>query len=137
MHRRQGMTLIEVLLAMAILGVGLAVLIEAAARCLAVTRRAQNFETARHLLYRLELEHPLGRDQEVEEGSEQGQFERPWDNYHWEREVTRAGNKKEEPFYQVRTRIAWSDAGRASAEEVLTYLFLPEQIKGGTFATPR
>ena len=59
-RQRSGMTLIEVLAALAILGIGLAVLIQSVARCLAVVHTTRNYETARYLLQRLDLEHPLG-----------------------------------------------------------------------------
>ena len=41
--RRRGLTLIEVMLALAILGVGLSVLISTASKCLAVIRQSKNY----------------------------------------------------------------------------------------------
>ena len=45
-----GMTLVEVLLAVVILGIALGGLVEAASRSLAVVRQARNYEMARRML---------------------------------------------------------------------------------------
>ena len=58
-RRKAGLTLIEVMLAVVILGVALVVLVSTAATCLSVAKKARNYETARELLARLELEHPI------------------------------------------------------------------------------
>lgn len=57
-RRRRGMTLIEVLIALAILGAGLFGLMMAASRCLAVVRVARDYELARRTLDLGELDHP-------------------------------------------------------------------------------
>ncbi|MDD2236646.1 MAG: prepilin-type N-terminal cleavage/methylation domain-containing protein, partial [Kiritimatiellae bacterium] len=50
-----GLTLIEVLMALAIMGIGLAGLVAAASRCLAVARKAKNYENTRRLLGEAEM----------------------------------------------------------------------------------
>tara|TARA_B100000809_G_scaffold150309_1_gene147812 strand:+ start:223 stop:612 length:390 start_codon:yes stop_codon:yes gene_type:complete len=57
-QRRRGMTLIEVLIALAILGAGLFGLMMAASRCLAVVTTARDYELARRTLDLGELDHP-------------------------------------------------------------------------------
>ena len=128
---RRGMTLIEVLLALAILGLGLAVLIESTARCLGVARRAKNFEAARYLLHRVELEHPLSGDQPLTEGVEEGVFDAPYDRFSWRRTLIGAGLEGE-PLFEVHTQITWAEDRRESTEEFATMVFKPEQASAST-----
>lgn len=124
------LTLIEVMLAITILGIGLTVLIATTSRCLGVVRKAKNFETARHLLARVELEHPLQLEEKIEAGSEDGRFTGE-DGFQWTREIEVVG-EEEDGLFSVRTRVSWSEVGRQSSEEVMTYLYRPEEKKGGT-----
>ena len=126
------MTLIEVMLALTILGLGLSVLITTASKCLAVVRQAKNYETARRLLGQLEVEHPLPLEEEIQEGSEEGAFESGApEGYRWERVIERIG-REEDGLYSVRMRVTWSDRGKSAGEEVTTFLYRPEETKGGT-----
>ena len=128
---RQGMTLIEVLLALAILGLGLAVLIESTARCLGVARKAKNFEAARYLLNRVELEHPLDTGDALAAGVEEGVFDPPYENFSWSRTIVPAG-LDDEPLFEVYTRITWADDRRESTEETATMVYKPEQTSAGS-----
>ncbi|TAN38580.1 MAG: prepilin-type N-terminal cleavage/methylation domain-containing protein [Verrucomicrobia bacterium] len=126
-----GMSLIEVLLALAILGIGLAVLIQAVSRCLAVVHKTRNYETARYLLQRLAAEHPLGMGQQIAAGAEDGNFDPPNEQFSWHREITPIG-LEDEPLFQINTRIAWSnDGGHESAQETMTIVFKPEYMQSG------
>jgi prepilin-type N-terminal cleavage/methylation domain-containing protein len=128
---RSGMSLIEVLLALAILGAGLAVLVQSVARCLAVVHKTRAYETARYLFQRLEIERPLGVNQQIIAGVENGRFDAPHDTYTWRREINLAG-LDEEPLFQVHTRIAWAnESGRESAQEITTLVFKPEYAQRG------
>jgi prepilin-type N-terminal cleavage/methylation domain-containing protein len=55
---RAGLTLIEVMLALAILGVGLSVLVASAGRAMSVVKQVRHFTTARHLLDILDWSSP-------------------------------------------------------------------------------
>jgi prepilin-type N-terminal cleavage/methylation domain-containing protein len=125
-----GLTLIEVMLALTILGMGLTVLIATTSRCLGVVRQAKNYETARHLLGRVELEHPLQLEEKIEAGSDSGDFSGE-PGFQWTRDIEVVG-KEEDGLFSVLTRIAWSDSGRKKSEEVITYLYRPEEKEGGT-----
>jgi len=125
------MTLIEVLLALAILGLGLGVLIETTANCLGVARMAKNYEAARYLLHRVELEHPLDTGDELAAGEDQGAFEAPYDNFAWSRTIVPAG-QDDEPLFEVWTRITWKDNDRETTEETVTMVFKPEQTSAGS-----
>jgi prepilin-type N-terminal cleavage/methylation domain-containing protein len=131
---RPGFTLVEVLLALAILGIGVSVLIATTARCLSVARKARHYETARHLLDRVELEHPFDPD-DTSAASAAGSFGAPDDGYAWSRTATAVG-EEEDRFYEVRTRIAWSERGYNAGEEVVTYVYAPKPVEGGSLVRP-
>ncbi|MBU0676506.1 MAG: prepilin-type N-terminal cleavage/methylation domain-containing protein [Verrucomicrobia bacterium] len=127
-HRMQGqsgLTLIEIMLALTIVAIGLVTLLTAASRCIAVARSAKIYENARHMLGRVELENPIRWD-EVEEGAEQGYFDGNSD-FTWQRTIEQIG-EEEDPLFLVSTRVIWSERGKESYEEVVTYMFVPEAL---------
>lgn len=134
-RRRAGLTLIEVMLAIAILGLGLVALITTISRCLGVVRQARNFQTARHLLARAELENPLQLEEQVEEGTEEGGFDGESSGCRWSRTVERFG-REEDGLFTVTWRVAFSGEGRGTSEEVVTRLYAPEVRTGGSFTGP-
>lgn len=125
-QRKKGLTLIEVLLAVVILGVGAGVLMLATARCLAVVSKTRHYSTAQRLILRVGAEHPLTRA-EIDAGSESGDFhDEP--GYTWEREISEPEDENREGLYTVRTRVIWSDRGRNSYEETVTWHYIhPEE----------
>jgi prepilin-type N-terminal cleavage/methylation domain-containing protein len=132
---RSGLTLIEVMLALAILGIGLAVLISTASKCLAVVKQSRNYETARHYLALVELEFKnkvleLEPGQDLEDGS--GDVTFPESNqYHGKWEVATEGDE-EDGLKKVVFRVSWSERGANPCEEVTTYLYVPQTKQGGT-----
>ena len=133
---RSGLTLVEVLLALAILGAGLVVLVATASRCLAVARQAKQYETARLLLDRVDLENPLQLEEEIEAGTEEGRFEGDYRDYRWTRVIQEMWEEEEdEGLFQVTTRVSWSDRGHNAYEETVTFLYAPQRV-GGSFERP-
>ena len=145
-----GFTLVEVLLALAILGAGITVLVATTARSLAVARRAREYQDMRYLLAQLELTHPLQLEEEIEPGSEEGVFEPPYDEYHWKRTIEPVEAFEQLPgveaddeklLYKVTVRISrqrprWV-GGHGVVEEVTTYLYYPGAREGGSFSRQR
>jgi len=130
---RAGLTLIEVMLAMVIVGTGIAAMVAATARCLGVVRRAKNFEAARHLLAMVDVENPIPLKEEITEDAEGGAFSGDYLGFKWERRIEAVGDPEiSEGLYKVTTRVSWSDAARSSHEEVTTYIYAPEPTYGGT-----
>lgn len=124
---KKGLTLIEVMLAVVILGIGAGVLLLATARCLAVITKSQRYSTAERLILQVGAEHPLTRSSEIKTGTESGTFDDE-KGYRWEREITEPEDENRKGLYTVRTRVSWSDRGRSSFEEVTTLLFIkPEE----------
>ena len=133
---REGLTLIEVMMALMILGIGLSVLISTASRCLAVVKQSRSYETARNLLGRVELEEPLQLKEKIEPGSEGGSFRDDYNGYRWSRDIEVVGNE-DDGLFKVTSRVYWSDRGGESIDEVVTYLYFPEEKKGGSVVSPR
>jgi hypothetical protein len=120
------------MLALAIVAVGLTAIIAATSRCLSVIAQSRAYETSRHLLARVEVEEPLLLKEKIEPGSENGTFTGDYYGYRWTRDIERVG-RKEDGLYLVRTRVYWSERGREAFDEVQTYLYAPEEEKGGEF----
>ncbi len=121
--RKAGLTLIEVMLAVVILGIGAGVLLLATARCLSIVVKSQRYSTAQRLIGQVAAEHPLTRAQ-IDAETESGTFDNDPD-YQWEREIIESENENRKGLFTVRTRVSWSDRDRNSFEETTTWRFIP------------
>lgn len=136
---RAGMTLVEVLLAVVILGTALVALVEAASRALAVVRQARNYETARRMLGQVDAENPLRLLDEIEAGEESGGFESGPAGWSWTRIIADLGedDEQKEGLFQVTTRVHWSQGGRKGMEETVQLLYVPENSDGQRTLKPK
>jgi prepilin-type N-terminal cleavage/methylation domain-containing protein len=123
---KQGLSLIEVLLALVIIGIGMTVLIATATKCISVARKIRVLETSRELLARVELEHPIQLEDKIEAAAGGGSFSYPDHNYRWERHVEPIG-LEEDGLFEIRTTIKWSEQRQESSESVVTYLYVPKE----------
>ena len=121
--RKAGLSLIEVMLSIVILGIGAGTLLVATARCMSVVVKAQRYSTAHRLILRVDAENPLNRS-EISDGTESGSFD---DGYQWEREIMETNNEDREGLFTVRTRVSWSTRGKNAFEEITTYLYVPPE----------
>jgi len=117
-----GFTLVEAVVALAILSIGIFVIVEATARCLAVIRVSRNYQTARAALDRYESEYPISTNS-VSDVFVQDEEWPP--GFHTQRELEAVDG--EAKLYTVKTRVTWSESGQASAEEVVSYLYFPNE----------
>lgn len=117
---RQAFTLVEVLLAMVIIGTGGLVLMTATSRCLAVIRLARNYHTARYVFDRGELEYPVVITNDKVLNLDIGPIEYP-NGFTFTRESTERDDLK--GMKVVRTRVGWSERGHNSFEETTSYLY--------------
>lgn len=122
---RAGLSLIEVLMAVVILGTGLAIIISAASRCVAVARKVRNLETVRELFGRVELEKPIWLEEDIEDAAGEGSFTGEYSAYRWRRSVVQVGDEKD-GLWEVTTTISWSERGRENSETVVTYVHWPK-----------
>ena len=136
---RAGMTLIEVLLAVVILGMALGALIEAASRALAVVRQAANYEMARRMLGCVDAEHPLRLKDEIAAGQESGGFEDAPPGWSWERTLVDFGaeDEQQEGLFRMTTRVFWSQGDRRGMEETVQMLYVPENSDGVRTLKPK
>ena len=124
---KSGMTLIEVLLAVVLLGIGGGALLVAVSRCISVVTRSHHYSTAQRLIQNVSAEHPLSRGM-IEEGRDSGTFYNA-SGYRWEREILEAESEDRAGLFTVRTRISWSERGQTSFEEITTLVFIPPEEK--------
>ncbi len=120
---KRGMTLIEVLIALVILSVGVSSMMMAMARCLSVVRTARNREVARALIRRVDVENPIDK-KTIEESADSGDFE-DTEGYLWNREILMVDEEERPGLFLVTTRVQWSERGRDTFEEVLSYKYAP------------
>lgn len=126
------MTLVEVLLAVVILGIALGVLLEAASEALAVARQARNYEMARRMLGRVDAENPLRLLDEIQAGQTSGGFEGGPAGWSWTRTLEDLGEADEQQagLFLLTTRVVWGTGARRSREEAVQYLYVPENRDG-------
>ncbi len=120
---QNGFTLIEAVMSLAILGLTIAVMVEATSRCLAVIRISRNYHAARTVLEQGELEHPLAESNSVPDN-----IVMPVDygnGFTYSRDLEQSAD--EEDLYVVRSRVTWAEKGRHSFEEVVSYCYCPEE----------
>ena len=127
---RLGLSLVEVLIAVAIASGGLTMLVAAANKCLSVVKKARVYDDCRVLFAEVERQHPLQLD-ELEEDSESGTFEGEFSQYSWQRDVTLFTEEEDDGVYEVRTRILWDSKNQARYEEFITLIHLPSAKRMG------
>jgi prepilin-type N-terminal cleavage/methylation domain-containing protein len=125
--KRGGFTLLEVLLAVLILGMGLSVFFGAANQGLSVVESARVYEAGRSYLNLLDLRAPLDLEN-LEEGELTGDLEDNGVPFRWTRTVTAVG-KEEDKFFHLLTRVEWGDSDAPNSESTETYLHLPSALR--------
>lgn len=123
---KKGLTLIEVLLAVVILGVGAGTLMLATTRCLTVVGKSRHYNNARRLIQQVNTLEPLTRG-EIEEGVTEGDFDDEG-GYSWKREIKQVDEENRPGLYTVRTRVIWAARSRTAYEEMISYFYVkPEE----------
>lgn len=118
---RAGMTLVEVLLAAAILALGLTSLLIGISSCLAVMRASREFESAQWVLGAGELKYPIRPVEDLEELNVDGDTDLA-EGYRFEREVQEKellASEEDDGLYELRTRVSWGEGGPGESEEVV------------------
>jgi hypothetical protein len=127
------MTLVEILMALAILAISAGGLMTATSRCLAVVSTAKNYYEARRILETGELDYPLlvvkkKNEKELKAlNLNVGPIEYPR-NFTYQRTSERDPDK--EDLMVIKTRVSWSAKGKAAFEEVTSYLYYTNDVTG-------
>ena len=130
--RKAGLTLVEVMMAVVILGLALGGLVEAASRALAVVRQARNYEMARRMLGRVDAENPLRLEDEIQAGEESGGFDGGPAGWSWTRTLVDYGadDEQKQGLFLLTTRVYWSQGDKRGLEETVQYLYVPKNGDG-------
>lgn len=132
---RNGFSLLEVLLAILILGLTLTVVFSSANQGLAVVTQAKSYQISRGLLQELDLREPLDLE-ELEEGELRGTFTHfEHGAVQWTRIVSQEG-AEEDRFYRLSTEITWGGNDQEHTESVETFIHQPTAISGGWVQEP-
>ena len=117
---RHGFTLLEIILAMVILSVSVAALVGSSSKCIAVARKAMDFETARRVLAQGELEFPLiVATNDLEQLEVEGELYEG--DYEFSRKIEEL--EEDEDLFIVRTTVSWPRRNGRSQLEVLSYVY--------------
>ena len=118
--KRSGFSLIEVVIATAILGISLAVLLTAASKCLLILSIATHYQEAQLVRGQAEVEYPLIATNELDEMNvplttlDSGlTFER----------IVEEEDEDEDDLYRITTRVGWTARGESRVDEVVQYLY--------------
>ena len=134
MRRAQGFSLVEVLLAVLVLGISLMAFFAAVGQGTSLVADAREYEIARTLMNQVDLLEPLDLD-DFQEGERSGSFGGDFPTHRWRRIITLQG-KEEDEFYHIETRIEWGSSQDPRVERVETYLHLPTARRGGWIKEP-
>lgn len=124
----RGMTLIEVLMAVAFLSLGLVMMLTAISRCLGVLRISEQYHKALWALSAGESDFPLIRTRD----SSPDDFEVPpqdYDGIRFERlmeDPDAESDERANRLVVLRTRLSWDARGREQVEEVVRYVLYQE-----------
>jgi general secretion pathway protein I len=129
--RNRGFTLIEIVVALAILGVGLIVIIELFSGGLRLGRISEEYTQAVGLA-RMKLEE-ISLAEQLREGSEKGEFNK---DFRWQVGVKKVdlllvekGLEFKPPveFYQIKVNITWKSGYKERSTEIEFYRTIPFQ----------
>ncbi|NQU41244.1 MAG: prepilin-type N-terminal cleavage/methylation domain-containing protein [Lentisphaerae bacterium] len=124
--RRQGFSLIEVVIATAILGVSLAVLLTAASKCLLVLSIATHYQEAQLVRGQAEMEFPLIATNDLDE------LNVPlttMDNGLTFERIVEEEDEDEDDLHVIRTRVGWSARGESRLDEIVQYIYFVDEEK--------
>jgi prepilin-type N-terminal cleavage/methylation domain-containing protein len=124
-REKQGLTLIEVVLAAAILSMCLAGMLVCLSRCMAVMRASKRYHEAVKVLGMGDVKHTPRLDKSIEEIEVAGDSDIV-EGYTYSRlleEEETPFDPEEDHIYMIRTRVTWEDSNYERYHEVVQYLY--------------
>jgi hypothetical protein len=123
------MTLLEVVLALAIIGFGVAVLSTATSRCLALVTLSKTYHQARYALELADLRFPI-----VEvEGELENREVLPTEilpGFEFTRTADVPSDYEDTGLFLLRNRISWEGTGSNNYEETFRFLYYTNELEG-------
>jgi prepilin-type N-terminal cleavage/methylation domain-containing protein len=129
----RGLTLIEVLLATMILGLGITTLMAGMMSCLGVMKASREYADAEWVLGLGELRHPIRPTEDVEEdvAVEEDTLDEDLPEsmrergFVYERTVEEEADEDKDKLFIVRTRVSWGEGSgdQRQTEEVVRYVW--------------
>jgi hypothetical protein len=120
------MTLVEAVLAVAILALSIVVLMTGASRCLAVIRVAERYQTAQWVMGMGECDYPMYETNDVRELVLEPGHEYPG-GFTYSRVLDEEPFDEKHSLYLLRIRVSWADRGSETVEEVVRCFYQPEE----------
>lgn len=118
---KQGLTLIEVLLAVIILSVSMTALLLASSRCIAVMKASADYQQARWVLQSKQLEHPIIFELIEDIEDVEVPAETDDDGFTFQRIVEE--DLDEDDLYLVRSVVSWERKGHTVHEDHIEYIW--------------
>ncbi|MSR64575.1 MAG: type II secretion system protein [Verrucomicrobiae bacterium] len=117
--QRGGFTLLEVMIAVVILGTAMLVLMEGLAGSLNAVDSIRNTNTATELLTIKLAE--LQQQEDLSEGSEEGDFEETQPGFSWQTEIALSPDLVD--LYNVKITVSWTERGQRASDSIETYIY--------------
>ena len=127
-NNKNGLTLIEVVLASAILSMCLTGMLVCLSRCIAVMRASRRYHNAITVLGMGDVKHPPRYDQDIED-IEVDDDSDIMEGYVYSRVLDGQPYGEDNDMYQVRTRVTWTHKDRESYHEVVQYIYYVDDKK--------
>ncbi len=124
---RLGLTLLEVMLALVIIGLGVAALSTATSRCLALVTASKNYHQARYALELAELRFPLVELDDEMLNQEVGETE-ILPGFTFTRTAETPEAYEETGLSVIRSRVSWTGYGSNTFEETVRYLYYTNDL---------
>jgi len=129
MNKKKGFSLIEVMLAVLILGMAMTVFFSATSQGVDVVVRARGYQEGRELLHLLALREPLDLE-DLEEGTYRGDLDHPEKgSFTWQRVIQLEG-REEDQLFRVITTVE-KDGDPPVRESIEEFLYLPMAERQG------
>ena len=126
-NSRHGLTLLEVVLALTILGFGVAALVTATSRCLALVTQSKTYHRARYALEMAELRFPL-----VEKDDELLNKEVPeteiFPGFQFTRTAETPPDYEDTGLFVLHNRVSWEGRGSNTYEETVRFYYFTNDL---------
>jgi len=120
---QRGFLLMEVIVAVALIAIGLFVLIEGLSRCLAAARAVQNYSLVETMLANKTYEFRVEQAQDYDD--KDGQFD-DYPGYSWKRTLESTDT---DDLWEQTIKVYWNERNKLVSESVVEYRYLPEKQK--------